>query len=236
MSREDAVQISDVHLTRGSTRILTQLTMSATPGEITAVLGPNGAGKTTLFRCCTAVMSPERGTIRVLGRPAGHPENRAKVGWMPQTPGSWSGATPTQFLQYLSGLYTHPHSPKELLQECGLSAVSGTAFRRLSGGQKQALNLAAALIGRPELVILDEPTAGMDPHARRHTWDLLDRLTSSGVTVIMATHDMTEAQRAAHIHILDHGTVRLSGKTQDLTAHHSLEEVFLTHTSDQRQT
>nr|WP_245581244.1 ABC transporter ATP-binding protein [Propionicicella superfundia] len=219
-----------VDVTRGSRRILAGLSLTAERGAITAVLGPNGAGKTTTFRCCTGLITPDAGTVRVLGEAPGSAANRLRVGWMPQSPGSWSGITPRRLLGYLARLYATPHPVGPLMDDLGVGDFAEIPFRRLSGGQRQALNLAAALIGRPELVVLDEPTAGMDPHARRHTWDVMDRLRDAGVTIVLATHDMAEAVRADHVYIMDDGRIVTGGVTAELTATASLEDVFLAHT------
>ncbi len=206
------------------------LTLTAERGAVTAILGRNGAGKTTTFRCCTGLMTADDGTISVLGEPPGSVVNRSRIGWMPQAAGAWSGITGRQLLDYLARLYATPHSVPALMDELDIGPFASTPFRRLSGGQKQALNLAAALIGRPELVVLDEPTAGMDPHARHHTWGVVDRLRTAGVTVVLATHDMAEAERADVVHILEGGQVVVSGTVGELTTSASLEDVFLSYT------
>lgn len=219
-----------MRLSRRGHHILDGLSLDAKRGELTAILGPNGAGKTTAFRCCTGLMTPDGGTVRVLGERPGSPANRTRVGWMPQTAGSWSAITARRLLTYLASLHARPHPVEAMMEELAITPFADTGFRRLSGGQKQALNLAAALIGRPELAVLDEPTAGMDPHARRDTWDLIARLVHDGVSVVMATHDMDEAARATTVHIIDAGRVVVGGDTATLTASHSLEDVFLSHT------
>ncbi len=211
---------------------LDDLTMAATRGEITALLGPNGAGKTTLLRCCTGLLAPDAGTVQVLGFPAGSAQASARIGSMPQSVGAWSGIRPDELLRYLAGLYATPLPVAPLVQRLGLGPLLKTPYRRLSGGQKQAVNLAGALIGRPELVFLDEPTAGMDPHARHATWELLAELRTAGVSVLLTTHAMDEAAALAdRVFIVDAGQVRLSGTVAELTAGgESLEDVFLANT------
>lgn len=152
---------------------------------------------------------------------------------MPQNTGAWSGVTPIELLHYLAALYAHPLDVDALVDRLGIGGFAKTSYRRLSGGQQQAVNLAGALIGRPELVFLDEPTAGMDPHARRSTWSLLEELRSSGVSVILTTHAMDEAQALAdQVFIVDHGAVTIAGSVADLTdGGQSLEDVFLANTT-----
>jgi ABC-2 type transport system ATP-binding protein len=228
-----ALAVEDLRVTRGGRPVLTGLTLQARRGELTAVLGPNGAGKTTLIRCCTGLVRPDGGRVLVLGTPPGNRETAAKVGLMPQSTGAWSGIRAGELLRYLAGLYATPQDLDLLIGELRLEPLLRTPYRRLSGGQQQSVNLAAALVGRPEVVVLDEPTAGMDPHARRATWSLLERLRAAGVTLVLTTHTMEEAEALAdQVFILDRGRVAVEGTVSELTGTgQSLESVFLTHTS-----
>jgi ABC-2 type transport system ATP-binding protein len=227
-----ALVVDRLSVALGGRPVLDGLSLSAAPGRLTAVLGPNGAGKTTLIRCCTGLLAADSGTVTVLGRSAGSAEVAARVGLMPQSTGAWSGIKAVELLRYLAGLYAHPHDVEALVRRCGITSFARTPYRRLSGGQQQAVNLAGALIGRPELVFLDEPTAGMDPHARRATWALLDELRTVGVAIVLTTHAMDEAQALAdHVYIVDAGRVTVAGTVDELTAgERSLEDVFLAHT------
>ncbi len=231
MSTTAALEFSEVRLRRGSRDILAGLTFTASRAEVTAIVGPNGAGKTTAFRCATGLLRPDAGKVTVLGSTPGSQSNRSRIGWMPQAPGSWSAIAAGDLLDYLARLYANPLPVKTLAAELGIDQFARTQFRRLSGGQKQSLNLAAAIIGRPEYVVLDEPTAGMDPHARRHVHSLIGTLRENGVGIALATHDMDEAALADRVHIMDAGRVVLSGTVAELTATADLEEVFLTHTT-----
>jgi ABC-2 type transport system ATP-binding protein len=212
--------------------VLDGLSLSTARGSLTAVLGPNGAGKTTLIRCCTGILTPSAGAISVLGFPVGSTETAARVGVMPQSTGAWSGIRPGELLRYLSSLYAHPQDPAALMSRLGISSLARTPYRRLSGGEQQAVNLAGALIGRPELIFLDEPTAGMDPHARHATWDLLEELRAAGLSIVLTTHAMDEAAALAdQVFILDAGRVAVSGTVAELTkTGTSLEDVFLSNT------
>ena len=227
-----ALVVDRLSVTLGGRPVLDGLSLSADAGRLTAVLGPNGAGKTTLIRCCTGLLPADSGALTVLGRPAGSAEVAARVGLMPQSTGAWSGIKAIELLHYVAGLYAHPHDVDALVRRCGITSFARTPYRRLSGGQQQAVNLAGALIGRPELVFLDEPTAGMDPHARRATWTLLEELRAAGVAIVLTTHAMDEAQALAdQVYIVDAGRVAVAGTVGELTAgDRSLEDVFLAHT------
>lgn len=232
-SPDSAVRVDDLVVKFGRHTVLDGLALEAKTGALTAVLGPNGAGKTTLIRCCTDLIRPSRGTVSLLGLPVGSKMLTGRIGLMPQSAGSWSGIKAIELLRYLSGLYANPLPVAALVERLGLADSVRIPYRRLSGGQQQAVNLAGALIGRPELVFLDEPTAGMDPHARRATWLLLRELRANGVTMLLTTHAMDEAEALAdHVFIVDRGRVAISGTVRQLTkSGGSLESVFLSHTS-----
>jgi ABC-2 type transport system ATP-binding protein len=231
-SPDSAVRVDNLVVRFGSRNVLDGLALEAKAGALTAVLGPNGAGKTTLIRCCTDLIRPSEGTVTVLGLPAGSRMLAGRIGLMPQSAGSWSGIRTMELLRYLAGLYANPLPVPALIERLGLTDCAKTPYRRLSGGQQQAVNLAGALVGRPELVFLDEPTAGMDPHARRATWLLLRELRANGVTMLLTTHAMDEAEALAdQVFIVDCGRVAISGTVRQLTkSGGSLESVFLTHT------
>ena len=231
-SSDDALRVDDVTVRFRGRAVLDHLSLRARSGGLTAVLGPNGAGKTTLVRCCTGIVTPAAGSISVLGSPVGSAHAGARVGVMPQSTGAWSGIRPVELLHYLASLYAHPQDPQTLISRLRIDAFARTPYRRLSGGEQQAVNLAGALIGRPELVFLDEPTAGMDPHARHATWDLLEELRAAGVSIVLTTHAMDEAAALAdQVFILDAGRVAVAGSVAELTKDGStLEDVFLSNT------
>ncbi len=233
MPSEPSLVVDGLEVSLGGSPVLRALTFTAEPGAVTALLGPNGAGKTTTIRVLTGLVGAQAGTVRVLGHPAGHPDALTRLGLMPQSTGAWSGIRPLELLRYLASLYAHPLEVGDLVDALGLAAFARTPYRRLSGGQQQAVNLAGALVGRPEFVLLDEPTAGMDPHARRRTWTLIRQLADAGVGVLLTTHAMDEAAALAdHVWIMDAGRVAIHGTVADLTAEASLEDVFLTHTRE----
>jgi len=226
----------DLTLSFGTKRALDGLSLQAEAGRITALLGPNGAGKTTFIRCCTGLTRPDGGSLTLFDAEPGAPEVLPRIGLMPQTTGAWSGITAARLLKYLSRLYANPQPVAQLMDLLGIDEFADTTYRRLSGGQQQAVNLAGALIGRPDLVFLDEPSAGLDPRSRRSTWDLLGRIRGDGVGILLTTHDMHEAEALAdYVYIVDRGRVTAEGTVADLTVDASLEDAFLTHTTGDRQ-
>jgi ABC-2 type transport system ATP-binding protein len=234
----DALVVDDLTVRFGRHAALADLTLRARSAAVTAVLGPNGAGKTTLIRCCTGLLKPAAGRVTVLGGAPGTAAVRSRIGLMPQSAGSWSGIRAGELLDYLAGLYAQPLDVRMLITRLGISSYATTTYRRLSGGQQQVVNLAAALVGRPELVFLDEPTAGLDPHARRATWQLLHELRAAGLTIVLTTHAMDEAEALADaVYILDRGRITVSGTVRELTSGgQNLESVYLANTHAQAAT
>jgi ABC-2 type transport system ATP-binding protein len=220
VSDAQAVDIRGLVKKYGRTTAVDGLSMRAELGRVTAILGPNGAGKTTTVEVCEGYRRADAGTVRVLGLDPIRDAKalRPRVGVMLQSGGIPTGVRPADYLAVMARFYAHPMEPSLLLTRLGLAASARTPFRRLSGGQRQRLSLAAAIIGRPELVFLDEPTAGLDPQARRGTWDLVADLRAAGVTVILTTHYLEEAERLAdHVVIIDHGVMVAEGKPAELT-------------------
>jgi ABC-2 type transport system ATP-binding protein len=195
------------------------LTLSAARGEVTSILGPNGAGKTTTIEICEGYRGADEGTVRVLGLDPARDTRalRPRVGVMLQSGGFPPAVPAGEYLRLLTRFHARPLDPAMLLDRVGLTGVARTPYKRLSGGQQQRLALAAAVVGRPELVFLDEPTAGMDPQARHATWELVTQLRASGVSVILTTHFMEEAERLSdHVAIIDHGRMVAAGTPAEL--------------------
>ncbi len=208
------------------------MSWTAPAGAITALLGPNGAGKTTAVECCVGLQNADAGQVSVLGASpwrAGA-EHRARVGVMLQSGGLPTGATPLRLLNHLAGLYASPASVDHLAARLGIDRLGRRTVRRLSGGERQRVALAAALVGRPDVVFLDEPTAGLDPHGRLDVYDLLDEVRSGGTTVVVTTHSFEEADRLAdHLVIVSGGRTVAEGSPGDLVGPHagsSLERVY----------
>ena len=215
-----AVELNALVKRYGATTAVDGLSLRAERGAITALLGPNGAGKTTTIEICEGYRRPDGGTVRVLGLDPLRDARalRPRVGVMPQSGGVPGTARAGEFLRLIAAFYARPLDPAALLERLGLSGHVRTPFRRLSGGQQQRLSLAAAVIGRPELVFLDEPTAGLDPQARHATWELVSELRRAGVSVILTTHHMDEAERLAdRVVIVDRGRVVAEGPPAELT-------------------
>jgi len=227
---EPAVVVDGLVMQYAATTAVDHLSMTVDRGTITAVLGPNGAGKTTTLETCEGYRVPQQGTVRVLGL---DPRREARdllprIGVMLQDGGAWSGARAPEMLRHIAALHAHPVDPAVLEERLGLSECGRTPYRRLSGGQKQRLSLAMALIGRPEVVFVDEPTAGLDPAVRRTVWELFSELRQDGVTVVLTTHYMDEAERLAdQIHIIDHGRLIASGSPIQLTRGGSMSTIRL---------
>jgi ABC-2 type transport system ATP-binding protein len=220
VSGPPAVEISGLVKRYGAATAVDGLSLTAGRGEVTAILGPNGAGKTTTIEVCEGYRSADAGTVRVLGLDPARDAARLKprVGVMLQAGGIPPAVPAGEYLRTLSRFHVKPHDTAWLLDIVGLTSHVKTPYKRLSGGQQQRLSLAAAVLGRPELVFLDEPTAGMDPQARHATWDLITALRADGVGVILTTHFMEEAERLAdHVVIIDHGRVVADGAPAQLT-------------------
>lgn len=204
----------------GSTTALHSLDLEVERAQVFTLLGPNGAGKTTTVELCEGFLRPDEGTVEILGMDpvAKNASVRARIGVMLQGGGAYPTARASEMLHLVASYSANPLDPQWLLDTLGLSDTVGTPYRRLSGGQQQRLALACALVGRPELVFLDEPTAGMDAHARLIVWEIIDRLRSDGVTVVLTTHHMNEAEELSdQLVIIDHGKVVAAGTPSELT-------------------
>jgi ABC-2 type transport system ATP-binding protein len=215
-----AVELTGLVKSYGSTTAVDGLDLRMERGCLLALLGPNGAGKTTTVEICEGFRRPDTGKVRVLGLDPvkDGAALRPRVGIMPQGGGAYPGVRADEMLSLVASCAADPLDPAWLLDVLGLAAVRRTPFKRLSGGQQQRLSLACALIGRPELVFLDEPTAGMDPQARRLVWELLAALRADGVSVLLTTHLMEEAEALAdQVVIVDHGKVVVEGSPHALT-------------------
>jgi ABC-2 type transport system ATP-binding protein len=218
--RTPAVEVTGLEKRYGSKTAVDGLDLLLPAGEVLALLGPNGAGKTTTVEICEGFRAADAGTVRVLGLDprADGAALRARVGVMPQGGGAYPGVRVDEMLALVASCAANPLDPAWLLRTLGLDAAKRTTFKRLSGGQQQRLSLACALVGRPELVFLDEPTAGMDPQARRLVWDLVDALRTDGVSVLLTTHLMDEAEALAdQVVIIDNGRVVAQGSPGELT-------------------
>jgi ABC-2 type transport system ATP-binding protein len=219
-SRSDVpVLLRGVSKRFGSTTAVDGLDLDVQRAEVLALLGPNGAGKTTTIEMCEGFTRPDSGTIEVLGLDpiADNAQLRERIGVMLQGGGGYPAARAREMLDLVAAYSANPLDPAWLMDTLGLTESARTTYRRLSGGQQQRLALACAVVGRPELVFLDEPTAGMDAHARIVVWELIDGLRRDGVTVVLTTHQLTEAEQLAdRLVIIDHGAAVAAGTPAEL--------------------
>lgn len=221
MSISPVVEIDSLVKTYGTATAVDELSLTVRAGTITSVLGPNGAGKTTTVECCVGFRAPDAGSVRVLGLDPRRDGAalRPRIGVMLQDgAGLYPGARAVELVAQLARLHAHPLDVDLLASRLELHSTGRTPIRRLSGGQRQRVALAAALVGRPELVFLDEPTAGVDPQMRYSVWDLLDELRRDGVTVVLTTHLIDEAERLSdQVAIIDDGRLVADGSPRELT-------------------
>ncbi len=205
-----AISVSGLVKSYGDVVAVNGASFTVQQGEIFALLGPNGAGKTTTIEILEGYRVADKGEARVLGLDPRRDGARLKplVGVMLQQDGLYQMLRAREILALYASFFADPEDPAQLMERVGLSAAAGTRFRQLSGGQKRRLALAVAIVGKPRLVFLDEPTTGMDPQARRATWDIIQELKARGVTVMLTTHFMDEAERLAdRIAIMDGGKI-----------------------------
>lgn len=203
-------------------RVVSGLSLVAERGQVTALLGANGAGKTTTIECAQGLQKRTHGSISLLGE---DPDTagaglRARVGVMLQDGGLPPSARPIPLLKHIAGMYQDPWPVGELVDRLGIDAFSRTSVRRLSGGQKQRLALAAALVGNPEVLFLDEPSAGLDPQSRQLVFELISELRNRGMGIVLTTHLMDDAQRLAdYVYIIDAGRNVAEGTVAQLLQH-----------------
>ncbi|KNX37218.1 ABC transporter ATP-binding protein [Luteipulveratus halotolerans] len=233
----ETVIVRELRHRYGSTQALDGMSWSAEHGAVTAILGPNGAGKTTMIEMAEGLRRPSEGEVRVLGCDPWHADaaHRARVGVMLQDGGLPGGTRPSRLLRHLARMYASPADVDALVARLGIGDFDRTTMRRLSGGQRQRVALAAALVGRPDVLFLDEPTAGLDPHARRDVWRLIRETRDAGVTVVVTTHSFEEAERLAdRVVVVARGRVVASGSVAEVAGTHTLEESYFALTEEVR--
>ena len=215
---EFALEVDGLVKRYGSRTAVDGLSLQARTGRVLALLGPNGAGKTSTIEVCEGFRDADGGRVRVLGCDPRERALRPRVGVMTQAAGTYPGLRAGEVLRLFASYSRDPLDPGDLLERLGLAGAARTPVRRLSGGQAQRLSLAMAVVGRPELIFLDEPTAGLDPQARLATWDLVAGLRRDGATVVLTTHLMDEAESLADdVVIIDRGSVVAAGPVRELT-------------------
>ena len=205
-----AVEIMHLRKTYGPLNAVDDVSLSVAEGEIFGILGPNGAGKTTTVECAIGLRNADSGTVRLLGLDprTERDEIREIVGVQLQTGAQPAKLRVGEILEEYQSFYREPADVGELMDVLGLTAKRGDYYRTLSGGQRQRLSVALALVGRPKIAVLDEMTTGLDPQARRDTWELIEGIRSRGVTIVLVTHFMEEAERLCdRVALIDNGRV-----------------------------
>ncbi len=218
---EVAVECDGVVIRYGDTLAVDRLSFTAHRGEVLALLGPNGAGKTSTVEALEGYRPVSAGTLRVLGLDPGrdHAALVKRMGVMLQKGGIYPMLGPAQVLHLFAAYYADPEDPEDLLDQVGLAAARRTPWRRLSGGEQQRLSLALALVGKPEVLFLDEPTAGVDPEGRIVVRDLVTAQRDKGLCVLLTTHELAEAERVAdRVVIIDKGRLLAEGTPTELAS------------------
>lgn len=216
---QPAIEVNELTIRYGDRLAVNGLSFQAMPGQITALLGPNGAGKTSTVETLEGYRRPSGGSVRVCGLDpvADHRKLVARIGVMLQSGGVATGMRPGEALRLFASYYEDPIEPEELLDLVGLSDHRSSTWRSMSGGEQQRLSLALALVGRPDVAFLDEPTAGIDPAGRQLIRRVIADLRDRGVAVLLTTHDLEEAEKLAdHVVIIDHGVVLADGTPTEL--------------------
>lgn len=226
-----AIELDAVAVRRGAHDVLRGITATVPPGQVVGLLGPSGCGKTTLMRCIVGVQANVRGTVTVLGRPAGSPELRPLVGYVTQAPSVYGDLTVAQNLAYFGQLLGVDQTAQaEVVRTVGLTEHVGSRVDRLSGGERARVSLASALLGRPQLLVLDEPTVGLDPVLREDLWSTFQSLAEAGTTLLVSSHVMDEAERCHRLLLMRDGALLADETPTSLlrqTSASTLEAAFL---------
>jgi len=226
-----AVEIAGLQVVRGGRPVLDGLSLTVASGSITGLLGPSGCGKTTLMRCVVGVQVTAGGTVTVLGLPAGSPPLRRRVGYVTQAPSVYADLTVRENLRYFARVLGAPAlRVDEVAATVGLEGQVDALVAALSGGQRARVSLATALLGSPELLVLDEPTVGLDPVLRIDLWDAFRRLADAGSTLLVSSHVMDEAERCDDLILMRDGELLAAEPRQALIARTGaadVEQAFL---------
>ncbi|GAB2625917.1 ABC transporter ATP-binding protein [Streptomyces capparidis] len=226
-----AVEISGLRVVRNGREVLHGIDCTLPKGSITGLIGPSGHGKSTLMRAIMGVQIVESGSVTVLGHPAGHPDLRRRIGYSPQSPALYADLTVEENLRYFAAVLGAPDSDVDrVLGEMRLEEAREQAVLSLSGGQRSRASLAVALLGTPELLVLDEPTVGLDPVLRHELWDMFHDLAGRDVTLVISSHVMDEAARCERLLLVREGGILADDTPEELrrrTGAEDLEDAFL---------
>ncbi|RBY94177.1 ABC transporter ATP-binding protein [Blastococcus sp. TBT05-19] len=227
----DAVAVTDLVVDRGRRRVLPGLTFTVPAGQVTGLLGPSGSGKSTLMRAVVGVQRVTSGSVTVLGAPAGSPGLRHRVGYVTQAPSVYADLTVRENARYFAALYGRSSREADAaVADVGLGDAAGRLVGDLSGGQRGRASLACALVGEPEVLVLDEPTVGLDPVLRVELWERFHALARAGTTLLVSSHVMDEAARCDRLLLLREGALLADTTPAELRADgrsDDLEEAFL---------
>ncbi len=208
MSSSAAIAVSDLTVARGGRQVLDGLTLAIRSGAVTGLLGPSGCGKSTLLRSIVGVQIVASGTVTVLGQPAGSPPLRRQVGYVTQAPSVYTDLSVLENLRFFASVVgAHVTRIREVVQTVGLGGLEGNVVGALSGGERSRVSLATALLGRPAVLVLDEPTVGLDPVLRAELWATFHRLAGEGTTLLISSHVMDEAAACDEILLMREGAI-----------------------------
>ena len=231
MKNDAAIRVQALHVVRGGRTVVDRVSFDLAPGTLTGLLGPSGCGKTTLMRAIVGVQIVAGGDVQVLGSPAGSAPLRAKVGYVTQDPSVYQDLTVTENLRYFASLLSAPPGDvQRVIGEVGLASHADVLAGQLSGGQIARVSLATALLNKPQVLVLDEPTVGLDPVLRRDLWTLFRGLADAGVTMLVSSHVMDEAQRCERLLLMREGVILADESPAALLARtgcKDVEEAFL---------
>ena len=235
----EAIVIDDLKVTRGSRRVLKGVSISLEKGSITGLLGPSGSGKSTLIRSIAGVQKVESGTVTVLGRPAGSFAARASLGYMTQASAAYKDLTVRENVAHWARIARAPASAAdEMISQLLLTDRAHALAADISGGQASRLSLACTMVGDPPVLLLDEPTVGLDPVLREEIWDLIRKRAAAGTTVLVSSHVMDEAQRCDSLVFIREGDILATGTADNIlkdTATSSMDAAFLALAKEQAE-
>ena len=230
MSEQVAVEVDSVTKVFGDIKALDRVTLRVRRGEIYGLLGPNGSGKTTLIRAIVGLIAPKSGTVTVLGRKLPNLDVLREVGYMTQQAALYPGLSVEENLRFFAAINGVESGVKDALEFVDLYARRGSVVSTLSGGMRQRCSLACALVHRPQLLLLDEPTVGVDPQLRVQFWEQFRRMAAGGTTIIVSSHVMDEAERCQRLGLIQYGRLLAEGSPSEVRAQagtQNLEEAFL---------
>jgi ABC-2 type transport system ATP-binding protein len=226
-----AISVRDLRVRRGGKAVLPGLSCEVAPGTVTGLLGPSGSGKTTLMRSIVGVQLVESGEVTVGGMPAGSPALRRRIGYVTQAPSVYNDLTVRENLRYFARILGAPAGRiEETIETVALGGQAGQVVHTLSGGERSRVSLATALLGNPDVLVLDEPTVGLDPVLRRDLWQTFHELAEDGTTLLVSSHVLDEASRCDELLLLRDGRIVFTGTPDELlrsTGADNLEDAFL---------